>query len=327
MGIEFIKLYTLNLNLYLFILVKRSDENMRKNFCRSLEKGDLLPILLMTPAILIILGIMLVPLLFGIFMSFFDYNIGNFDFARDFVGLANYANFFTDPIALKSIVNTLEFSVLALGGDLFFGTLAAVLIFRLSLTASRILRPVITMPLLISPIIVSLIWRMIYDGSGLLYWFLGLFNIGIEQFAGIMGASTALFSTVIAHWWQTVPFVIIIISAGLVSIDQSYYEAAYVDGAGAFRSLIHITIPMLAKVYMTIIMVSGIDTIKVFDLIFGLTGGGPNNSTYSISLYAYKQGFEYVNMGYAMVLSIVAMLMALVCFGIPVTRQRNKLDK
>lgn len=164
------------------------------------------------------------------------------------------------------------------------------------------------MPLLVSPIIVGLIWRYIYDVKGILYWFLGLFGLGINDFPGVTGASTALLCTIIAHWWQVVPFVIIVMTAGLLSIPEEYYEAAYVDGAGEFRSFVEISFPLLRDVYMVVLLISGVDTLKVFDIIYSLTGGGPNNSTVSMSIYAYSQAFEQSNLSYAMALSFIAMV-------------------
>lgn len=297
---------------------------MKKKFCWSLEKGDLLPTLLMTPLMMMISVVMIIPLIYGLFISLFNFNYGNFDIMRDFVGFGNYIKFFKDPTALRSVLNTLLFSAGAIAGDLFFGTLAAVLLFRLYRPVANILRPVITIPLLVSPIIVGLIWRYIYDANGILYWFMGLFGLGMEHFPGVTSQSTALLSTIIAHWWQVVPFVVIVLTAGLVSIPKELYEAAYVDGAGGFKAFTKITLPLLKDIYMVILLINGVDTIKAFDIIYSLTGGGPNNSTVTINIYAYKQGFENIEMGYAMALSVVAMVVTLICFGIPFIKHNIK---
>jgi multiple sugar transport system permease protein len=185
------------------------------------------------------------------------------------------------------------------------------------------MRPLITMPLLISPIVVGLIWRYILDPQGILYWFLGLFGLTIEHFPGVTSASTALISTIVAHSWQVVPFVVIVLTAGLVSIPDELYEAAHIDGASESAVFWRITLPLLQDVYMVILLISGVDTLKIFDIIYSLTGGGPNNSTQSISMYAFNQGFMQTNMSYAMALSTVAMIVTFVIFGIPFIR-RNR---
>lgn len=295
-----------------------------KIFYWSLERGDLLPLLLMTPALLLVVFVMVIPLIYGLFISFFHYNMGAIDYQRDFIGFANFTRLFSDTVALKSVWNTVRFSIGAIAGDMAFGTLAAVIIFQLTRREAAVVRPIVTMPLLISPIIISLMWRYIYDPQGILYWVMKRFGLGIAAFPGVTGESTALLSVIIAHWWQVVPFYIIVLTAGLVSIPQELYEAAYVDGAGGIRAFKEITFPLLRKVYMVVLFISGVDTVKIFDLIYGLTGGGPNNSSISISIYAFNQAFSNVDMGYAMALSLLAMAVAFVMFGMPFCSFSNK---
>jgi multiple sugar transport system permease protein len=295
-----------------------------KIFYWSLERGDLLPLLLLLPALALVVFVMVIPLLYGLFISFFHYNMGTIDFNRDYAGFSNFTRLFSDTVALKSVWNTVRFSVGAIAGDMAFGTLAAVIIFQLTRREASIVRPIVTMPLLISPIIISLMWRYIYDPQGILYWVLKRFGLGIAAFPGVTGESTALLSVIIAHWWQVVPFYVIVLTAGLVSIPQELYEAAYVDGAGGIRAFKEITFPLLRKVYMVVLFISGVDTVKIFDLIYGLTGGGPNNSSISISIYAFNQAFSNVDMGYAMALSLLAMAVAFVMFGMPFCSFSNK---
>lgn len=300
---------------------------MKKQVRFSLEKGDLLPTLLMLPALIMIMFVMIVPLIYGLSLSFFEVGFGETNFKENFVGASNYLRFFQDATAKKAVFNTLLFSLGATAGDLFFGTLGAALLLKVSERLGKVLRPIVTVPLLVSPIIVGLIWRYIYDVKGILYWFLGLFGLGIGDFPGVTGASTALLCTIIAHWWQVVPFVIIVMTAGLLSIPEEYYEAAYVDGAGEFRSFVEISFPLLRDVYMVVLLISGVDTLKVFDIIYSLTGGGPNNSTVSMSIYAYSQAFEQSNLSYAMALSFIAMVVTFLVFGIPFIRHNLKKYK
>lgn len=291
----------------------------------SLEKGELLPVLLMMPTLFIVVVVLIVPLAYGLVISLFDYNVGAKLGAENFLGLGNYIRMLGDRVFQKSLVNTVIFSILAIAGDLVIGTLIAVLLLKLRKRTGQLLRAVFTMPLLISPIIVGLIWRYVYDpASGILYWILGLFGITIEQFPGITSVATALISVVIAHWWQITPFVLIVVTAGLVSIDSSLYEAARIDGAGEIRSFFCISLPLLKRIYMVIMIISGVDTFKVFDIIFALTQGGPANSTVSVSIYAYKTAFETYEMGYAMAMSVVALVISFVIFGIPFMRFQKK---
>lgn len=291
----------------------------------SLEQGELLPILLLSPTLFIVLVVLLIPFVYGLFISFFNYDIGVALTADRFIGLGNYIQMFKDKVVRQSVFNTIAFALLATAGDLVIGTLIAVLLHRLSPRVGGILRAVCMMPLLVSPIIVGLIWRYMYDPtSGLLYWFLGQFGISTAQFPGLTSKSTALISVVIAHWWQITPFVILVVTAGLVSIPRDQTEAACIDGAGAFTTFFKITLPQLTRMYMVILIVSGVDTIKVFDIIYALTQGGPANSTMSLSIYAYKNAFEMYRMGYAMTISILTMVVSFVLFGIPFLRFNRK---
>ena len=287
----------------------------------SLEKGELLPFLLLLPTIFIVVVVMIIPLVYGLVVSLFDYDIGRTLAESEFVGLANYLRMLQDETVWISVRNTVIFAVFATGGDLIIGTFVSVLLTNLKGKSTNILRAIFTMPLLISPIIVGLIWRYIYDPlSGILYWLMGLVGLGIDNFPGITDSSTALISVIIAHWWQVTPFVIIIVSAGLVSIPTSLYEAAEIDGAGAIDKFFRISFPLLTRVYMVILVVSGVDTVKVFDIIYALTQGGPANSTMSISIYAYKNAFEMYRMGYAMSISVLAMVISFLLFAVPFMR-------
>lgn len=282
------------------------------------KKVDFLPIMLLSPTIFIVLIVMIIPLLYGLFMSFTDYSMGLKISEINFVGAQNYINMFKDGTVWKSLKNTVLFALGATAGDLIIGTFFAVLLLRIRHRVSKFFRSVLTMPLLISPIIVGLIWRYMYDPySGIVYWILDFFGIGIEQFPGVTSQSTALLSVIIAHWWQVTPFVLIVVTAGLVSIPRSLYEAAEIDGAGEIRQFSHISLPLLKRVYMVILVISGVDTIKVFDIIYSLTQGGPSNSTVSISIYAFRNAFEMSKMGYAMAISILALVVTFIVFGIP----------
>jgi len=287
----------------------------------SLEKGDLLPVLLMTPAVLLVTFVMVVPLGFGLVLSLCTFRFGAFQLIRDFVGFANYAAFLKDPTALRSLLNTLLFSAGAIAGDCILGTVAAVLIFQLPRRTAAVVRPIVTIPLLVSSIVVGLVWRYIYDPQGVLYWLLGRLGLGLKDFPGVTAPSTALLSVIIAHWWQVVPFYIIVLTAGLALVPEELYEAAYIDGAGGFAAFWRITLPLLVDVYLVILLISGVDTIKVFDIIYSLTGGGPNNSTMSLSMYAFNRGFVDTDLSYAMSVAIVAMLVAFLVFGVPFVRR------
>ena len=171
------------------------------------------------------------------------------------------------------------------------------------------------MPLLISPIIVGLIWRYMYDPTfGLIYYLLGLVGLS-NSFGGLQDPGSAIFCVMLADIWETTPFVLLCAAAGLANIPSDLYEASKIDGATPLQQLLRITLPMLRKVIAVVLIIRGTDAFRVFDLIYALTGGGPANSTLSLSIYAFKKGFVESQMGYAMAIAIITMIILIALFG------------
>ena len=302
-------------------------DQVRKNRRLSLERGDLLPTLLLSPTLFVVVFVMIIPLVYGLIISFHASKAGSVINSDNYVGLSNYIKMFKDATLMKVTVNTLEFAFLATAGDLIIGTLISVLLTRVQRRMSQFLRAVYLIPLLISPLIVGLIWKFIFDPvSGPFYYVLSLFGVTLSQVPGLSSEKTAMLCVVVAHWWQVVPFVILVVSAGLTSISNDIYEAAYLDGAHGFKLFFYITLPLLTGIYMVILVVSGVDTIKVFDIIYALTSGGPNNSTMSLSIYAFRSAFKANDMGYAMSVSIYTMVLTMIVFGIPFIKYNLKRD-
>jgi multiple sugar transport system permease protein len=273
-----------------------------------------LAIFLILPSVTVVIFAMLIPLGYGLVMSLFDYKIGS-ETSATFVFLKNYVQFLQDPLAIKSLGITLAFTGLALSLELVLGVGMAVLLRSIPERWARILGALYAMPLLVSPIIVGLIWRYLYDPTfGVVYYVLSWFGLD-SVFGGLEKPGWALFSIAIADVWETTPFVLIVAAAGLANISKELYEAARIDGANAWRSLMQITLPLLKKVLLVVIIIRGTDAFRVFDIIYALTGGGPGNSTLSLSIYAFQKGFDQYEMGYAMTISIMTMAALVVVFA------------
>jgi ABC-type sugar transport system permease subunit len=265
-----------------------------------------LAIFLILPAVTVVTFAMLIPLGYGLVMSLFDYKLGA-ETSASFIFLKNYVRFLQDPLALKSLGITLVFTGLALSFELIAGVGMAVLLRSIPERWSRILGALYSMPLLVSPIIVGLIWRYMYDPTfGIVYYVLSWFGLD-SVFGGLEKPGWALFSIAIADVWETTPFVLIVASAGLANIRKELYEAARIDGANALHSLVRITLPLLKRVLLVVIIIRGTDAFRVFDIIYALTSGGPGNSTLSLSIYAFQKGFDQYEMGYAMTISIITL--------------------
>lgn len=277
------------------------------------RKDKRLAVFLIAPAALVVFVAMIVPLGYAIVMSLFSYKVGAEGAAR-FILFDNYIQFFTDRLALNSLLTTIVFSVSALAIEVVIGTLMAVILMSIPKPLASVFRTVYTVPLLISPIIISLIWSQMYDPSyGIVYYLLEL--VGLDRnFGGLTQPGWALFSIILVDVWQTTPFVLLVVTSGLTAISSEIYEAAKVDGSGPIRTLLQITLPLITRVLIVITIIRGMDAFRVFDIIFGLTKGGPADSTLSISMYAFRQGFDYYATGYAITISLIMMAILAIVF-------------
>jgi multiple sugar transport system permease protein len=287
----------------------------------TMQRYQFLAVALILPSAAVVGAAMLLPLGYAVVMSLFDYRPG-FELAGKFLFLDNYVHFFQDSLALLAMGQTLLFTFFALLLELLIGVGVSLLLLSIPAEIGKLLRGVFCMPLLISPIIVGLIWRYMYDPTfGLVYYLLGC--LGVDRyFGGLQQPGSAMFCVILADVWETTPFVLLCATAGLVAIPRDLFEAARIDGAGWLRTFLWITLPSLRGVLAVVIVIRGTDAFRVFDIIYALTNGGPANSTLSLSIYAFKRGFEQYQMGYAMAISIV-MLITLVCIFGPFLRPRE----
>lgn len=279
--------------------------------------------LLVLPAAVTVFVAMILPIGYAVVMSMFQYKMGGESNAV-FVFLDNYIRFFSDKLAVSSLITTLVFSIAALSLELVIGTLIAVLLMSINVKAASVFRTIFVVPLLISPIITALIWRYMYDPTyGLVYWLAR--QVGLGDFGGLSDPTTALASIIVVDVWHTTPFVILVVTSGLTTISEDIYEAAHTDGAGPGRILFKITLPLITGVLIVITIIRGMDAFRVFDVIYGMTNGGPADSTLSLSIYAYKQGFESFDMGYGITVSVIMMVILVLLFG-PLMRRFNPSD-
>ncbi len=286
-----------------------------------LVKGDRATgYILVSPAFVIIFLAMIIPLCFGVVFSLFDYQFGRSAGGLGaFTFLANYGRFFLNPLGLESLKVTVLFTLMALGGELAVGLLIANLLMRVPQGLGAVLRALYCVPMLISPIVVGLIWRYMYDPFyGMVYAFLDV--VGLKTlFGGLSAPGWALVCIAVTDMWETTPFMLLVLTAGMAAIPAELYEASDIDGTGHLRKFFSLTLPMLKKVIAVVVLIRGGDAVRVFDIIYALTAGGPANSTTSLSIYAFKEGFTKYQMGYAMAISLLTLALLAGVFG-PLTR-------
>ncbi len=163
------------------------------------------------------------------------------------------------------------------------------------------------MPMLLSTMVVCATWRILYDYNyGLINYIIR--TLGLGEVGWLINKSIVMESIVLIEIWQWAPLSFLILLAGLQSIPDELYEAARIDGAAGIRILWHITLPLLKSQVLLVVLLRSIDTFKLFDKVYALTGGGPGNATETISYYIYREGFTYFNLGRASAAAVIMLL-------------------
>lgn len=259
------------------------------------------------PALLVFAVFFLYPLARSIGLSLTEWN----GITRPrFVGLANFAAFFSDPRALNDVKNTVLFAVGSAPLLNIFGLLYALILDR-TFTGKGLIRAVVYLPAVISPLIMGYIWYLLIQPQrGLL--FQSLNQLGLRVAGNWLDHSgTALAVLVLVNVWQFVGMTMVIFLAGLQTIPQEMYEASKVEGAGYFANLWYVTLPLLAPAIRINVITNIIGSLSVFDIIVSLTDGGPGYSTESLSIYILRMVYGSQT-GYSTAVALVLFLIILV---------------
>ena len=257
------------------------------------------PYLFLLPCILILAFTSIYPICYSIYYSFFNWRWGN---EKDFIGLSNYFNLLNDKEFWIIIKNTFVFAFFACLIEIIIGVLLAIYIDRIKF-GSTIIRTLLLIPLMISGISVTMLFKVILDNMfGIIPYFLSFFGIKSNFF----GSYDAAMPTIIGLdvWWQT-SFVFIIILAGLKSIPNEPIEAAKMDGATEWDITRYIRLPMIRSLLFLVLIFRSIDTLKVFDIIWGTTGGGPGLATEALQTYAYRVAYSFLEMSKSMTIMVM----------------------
>jgi multiple sugar transport system permease protein len=270
----------------------------------------LLGALLLGPAAVLFALLTLYPLVRLLLLSFAATEHG-FEGAH-FVGLDNYAELLGGRAFRRATWNTVAFTLMATVSEVLLG-LALALLFDRAFPGRRALTLIVLAPYVLSTIVVSAIWRawFHYDVGFLNTLLRGL---GLPGVAWLFDPALALPSIVLVDLWQTAPFCFLILYAGLRSIPPEVHEAARIDGAGLWRRFRDITLPLLAPYLLIAALMRSLDSFKLFDKVYAMTGGGPGNATETLSMHVHRLAFRFFDIGQAsaaaMVMIVVAGLLA-----------------
>lgn len=280
--------------------------------------------LFLTPALLAIFIFFLIPVFAALLMSFtnFDiYSLGHISYAR-FVGLSNYIEIFKDPLFWQSLINTFYFVIA--GGPLSIAvSLGAALLVSSKLVKFKgIFRLVYFMPVVTTLVAVSILWRFIYQPRfGILNYLIGF--IGIHPIDWLGNPHWAMPAIILMAIWKNFGYNMIIFIAGLQNIPEDLYEAANIEGASEWNKFKNITLPMLAPTTLFVSIITIIGYFQLFAEPYVMTQGGPLNSTLSIVLYMYREGFRWWNMGYSAAIAFILFFIILVISLIQLKVQRE----
>lgn len=269
--------------------------------------------LFLGPSLAVIFVFFFLPVFAAFTMSFTDFDIyalGNFYYLR-FVGVDNYSKLFIDPLFWTAMKNTFYFVLV--GGPLSvavsLGT--AILLNSKFIKLKSLFRVVYFLPVVTTLVAVSIVWRYIYHPRfGLLNYVLGFIGIGPIDWLGDPNFSMP--AIILLAVWKNFGYNMIIFIAGLQNIPEELYEAASIEGASAWQQFKNITVPMLAPTTLFISVITMIGYFQLFAEPYVMTQGGPLNSTLSIVLYMYQEGFRWWNIGYSTAIAFALFVIILI---------------
>ena len=275
--------------------------------------------LLNAPALIAIFVLAAYPIFYSAWISLHKYNLKR-PKVFQFIWLDNYAGILNSPEFWSSLWITLQFTVLVVTLVTILGVCVALLL-NLPFRGRGLLRTLILLPWAIPPVVNGLMWQWIYDSKiGALNGI--LFSLGIipEYRGWLSDPTSALLALAFADVWNVLPLAVILLLAALQKIPGELYEAARMDGAGPFQLFRHVTFPWLAQTLLVVLILQTLSAIRVFDVIYVLTAGGPGTATTTLTWKTYLTTFENLDFGlgnaYAYIVSLITFGLALIYFRV-----------
>jgi multiple sugar transport system permease protein len=265
------------------------------------------PYLFLLPAIIILFVFLFFPLLWNIYISLHDVSILTIIKEWEFVGFENFNSIFEDPNFFNSLKVTIVFVFGTVLLQFGIGLLIAILLNQ-QIRASGLFRTLFIIPWTVSTVITGFSFKFLFDDNfGIINY--GIEKLGLDSIQWFSDTALAIWIIIIANTWYGTPFTILFLTAGLLSINPTLYEAAIIDGATKFRRFVYITLPLLKPFILTNLILVTVWTINFFDLQLIMTNGGPLFSTTTMSLYMYKQAFEFGYFSEGAVVGILLIMM------------------
>jgi multiple sugar transport system permease protein len=287
-------------------------------------RRHLLPFTFLAPALLVEFLIIVYPLLQTFWMSLHDFVLFRPNNAP-FVGLHNFVRAFTDPVFWVSAWHSVIWIVFVVGFQFLLG-LATALLLNQSFWWRGLARALVVIPWALPSVITALMWTWMYDYDlGVVNDILLRLHVIAAPIAWLARADTTLPAVIVALIWQGFPFFAVMLLAGLQTVPVELLEAAEIDGATAFQRLWNVTLPSIAEVIATALLLRTVWVANSLDVILVMTGGGPGYATYTVPLYAFLKAYSGMEFGYAAALSLIMTVMLLLVIYAYVRRAAREL--
>lgn len=270
-------------------------------------------IIFLLPAILFIFFTYIYPMIYSFILSFHSYSMLIPKSTPVFIGLKNYINVIKSIDFFNSLKITFIFSFFAIFFEFILGLILALLI-TIKLKITSLLRVSLLIPLMVTPVVAGILWRLMYNPAyGIINYFISLFGIQPQTWLGSI--AQALPAVINVEIWQQLPVFTFILAAGIMAIPNEVYEAGMVDGCNRFGMFWNITFPLLKPAIIVALLLRIIDTVRIFDVVYTMTQGGPGASTKFISLLIYEKGLKFFDIGASSAQSwILVMIVLLIEF-------------
>lgn len=292
------------------------------------RKQKLAAWLFLTPAIAYLLFAFLLPIIYNILLSFERTSVATIgNLTAPFAGFDNYRFIFNDPTSQSAIFRTLEFTVGSLAGQFLIG-FGFALLFTLKFPGRSFARSLIIVPWLVPLIVTGVIFKFIFQlEGGALNQLLVDIGVASSPVDWLDNPHIAFWTILIANIWLGVPFFTLLLYSGLQDVPYEIREAARIDGAGPWQMLRLVIVPIMLPVIEVTVLLGFVFTVKVFDLVIGLTQGGPANSTQLITTWSYNLSFQQFAFGAGAALNNVLLVLALICAPIYLFLSRDSLRR
>lgn len=259
-----------------------------------------------------------VPMVSNIILSFFEYDIIT---PPKFIGLDNYRKALSDPLVANALKNS--FKYLLVVPVIQIVSFAMAILVNQKLRGIALFRSLYFFPVITPMIVVSLIWKWVYQSDGILNYILRAIGLTNRPILFLSHPNTTLYSVMFVTFWTGIGYYMMIYLAGLQNVPEEYLEAARLDGAGQLKLFTHILLPLMRPYILFCSIMSTIGALGVFTEVYAITGGGPAHASETMGILMYKTAFDHLEFGYAAVISLIITAAILVVTGINLYVQRR----